>query len=91
MSWGEAIRLTEILLVDPSSMLAAVREQWKYPVTRAEAVLMDLYDLEHRVNSRTKPQPYQRPWETRQKRQRGKTDMTRQQVVAVLNQFGHSI
>jgi len=67
MSYGEAWRLMEILIADPSSQLAAAVAGWAYPVTRAELTLRDLYDLQHRSKSRRKPKPYPRPWDPQPK------------------------
>jgi hypothetical protein len=63
MTWGEAWRLVEILLADPSSHLGAAVAGWQYPVERGELTLRDLYDLQHRSKSKRKPKPYPRPWE----------------------------
>lgn len=63
MPWGEAYRLSEILLGDPSSMLGAALAGWQYPLTRGELTLRDLYDLQHRSKSKRKPKPYPRPWD----------------------------
>lgn len=91
MSWGEAIRLTDILLADPSSMLAADNAKWEYPISREAMVLMDVFDLDHAVNSKDKPKPYPRPWKTVEQKRHGKTDMSREQVLEVLRRFGHTI
>lgn len=61
MSWGEAYRLTEVLLADPSSPVAAAVYEWKMPVSPEWLVLADIWDaLSHRVYKN--PKPYQRPF-----------------------------
>lgn len=91
MSYGEAIRLLGVLAADPSSMFAASREGWAHPISHEAAVLMDLYDLQHASKSKKKPKPYPRPWPAEGTRRRGKTTLSRAEVVAVLNQHGHSL
>lgn len=63
MSWGEASRLTEILMRDPSSWVAAELAGWQYPATRDGLTLRDLYDLQHQSKSKRKPKAYPRPWD----------------------------
>jgi hypothetical protein len=91
MTWGEAVRLTDLLLEDPSSMVAAKASGWEHPITREDAVLRDLFDLQHMAKSDRKPKPYPRPWPSEGRRRRGRTKMTRAEVVAVLNAHGHSL
>lgn len=62
MSWAEAWRLFNILGADPSSQIVAAIAGWKYPATRADLVLRDLFDLEFRKAKRN-PKKYQRPWD----------------------------
>ena len=91
MSWGEAIRLAEVLAGDPSSRIAAAIGRWDYPFTREAAILMDLFDLQHASKSKKKPKPYPRPWPAEGTRRRGKTTRTRAEVVAILNAHGHQL
>lgn len=67
MSWGEAVRLVEVLASDPSSMLGAAMAGWQYPLTRGELTLRDLYDLQHKSKAKRKPKPYPRPWDAKPK------------------------
>lgn len=91
MSYGEAWRLTDLLRADPSSQLASTLAGWEHPASRESMALMDLYDLQHASKSRKKPKPYPRPWGDKDRKRFGKTDMTREQVIAVLSRFGHSM
>jgi hypothetical protein len=70
MGWGEALRLIRILRADPSSMLAASVEGWDYPLSRGDAALMDLYDLQHASKSSKRPKPYPRPYRAEGKKER---------------------
>lgn len=88
MSYGEAIRLTELLLGDPSSQLAATRAGWDAPRTREWFVLADLFDLTHQSLTK-KPPPYPRP--TNAGVRRGQTSRSRSAVIAILNAHGHQI
>lgn len=90
MSWGEAFRLTEILLADPSSTVAAAVYEWKHPLSREGLILADMWDaLSHRVYK--DPKPYPRPFPDRSGSRRGHTVKTRAEVVAILNEHGHEI
>jgi hypothetical protein len=62
ITWYEAIRLTSILLKDPSSWVQASMSEWDYPVSRDWIALSHLYDLLAMVNSKRKPKPYPTPW-----------------------------
>lgn len=97
MSSAEAIRLVRILLADPSSMLTAATQGWEYPISRAEVVALDTFDLLLAVNSTRKgrPEPHPlRPWKQDKKlRQRHGDAAGRslEQVRAILNDHGHSL
>jgi len=93
IGWDEAIRLVTILRADPSSMLAAAREGWAHPVVRTDAVLMDLYDLEHRKAGQKGFKPYPRPWKTDRSTTRvgNAAGRTRDQVIAILRAHGHGL
>lgn len=84
MSWGEALRLTQTLLVDCSSFVGAAVAGWRYPATREALVLMDSYDLAHRKAAKKKPKPYPRPWDPAPKRF-GTGAYTPDELRAVLN------
>lgn len=91
MGWGEAVRLAGILRADPSSMLAASMEGWKYPVTREAIALARLYDLEYAKTGAKRREPYPMPWnEDGVKTSRGNAaGRTPEQVKAILRtQFG---
>lgn len=66
MPWGEAWRLTGVLLADPSSHIAASVAKWAHPVTREWMVTASLYDTFVAVNAdpkKHKPTPHPRPWD----------------------------
>lgn len=62
MGWDTAARQVRILRSDPSSMLAAAMEGWDHPVSRLEALLMDLWDLTAAATGTKKPPKYPRQW-----------------------------
>lgn len=52
-------------------MLAASIEGWDHAISREALVLMDLFDLEHTVNSKKPPKPHPgRPWKEKRAQQR---------------------
>lgn len=94
MEWGEALRQTQILRGDPATMLAAAAEGWDYPLSRGDAYLLDLYDLQYAktgVKGR-KPHPG-RPYadQGKSKKVGNVGGRTRADVVAILNAHGHSL
>jgi hypothetical protein len=91
MHWGEAVRLAGILRADPSSMLAASMEGWKYPVSREAIALARLYDLEYAKTGAKNRKPYPMPYnEGGTKTSRGNAaGRTPDEVKAILRtQFG---
>lgn len=62
MGWDEAIRLLGLLRKDPGSWLTASVEGWDYPLSREDAVLRDLWDLEYAKTGPKNRKPYQRPF-----------------------------
>lgn len=89
MSWGEAIRLMEVVSADPTSALAASLNGWKHPASREALVLMDLFDAFTKANFK-RPKPYPRPWDAGP-RKFGRTKLPRDEVVAILNAHGHNL
>lgn len=78
----EAVLLVAVLLVDPSSWLQAVVNDWKHPVSREWVVLSHVYDLLAAVNSKNKPKPYPTPWLAENtKRVGGRKPQTNQAVL----------
>lgn len=63
MGWGEGYRLSMALVTDPSSQVSVAIQGWKYPATRAEIVMLELFDLQHMSKAKRKPKPYPRPWD----------------------------
>jgi hypothetical protein len=59
----ELIDLVDGLRRDPASRLQAALAGWEYPVTREWLALVDLFDLQHKVAAKNKPQPYARPFD----------------------------
>lgn len=87
MSWGEAIRLTRLLRADSSSQTAAAIEGWDYPISHEALAILDLFDLEHQVNSKKRPKPHPlRPWKsTGNAKQMGKVgDLSPERVREIL-------
>lgn len=95
MSWGEAIRLTQTLVADPSSHVGASLAGWEYPASREVLLLMDVFDLTHQAawaqsgGKGTKPKPYPRPWPARQ-RTRTKPTVSQAEVIEALRFAGHA-
>lgn len=90
MSLAEAARHVERFRADPSSALASETEGWEYPVSRTEALLMDLWDVAA-PHTYKKPKPYPRPWKTKgETRRRGDAaGRTPDEVKALLREhFG---
>lgn len=86
MDWGEAWRLTRVLMTDPSSRVMVALAGWDFPLSREGAVLADLYDLTLRVNSKKPPFPYPRPWGNARF---GRTQQSQETVRANLRAIGH--
>jgi hypothetical protein len=63
MTYGKAWRLLEILLGDMSSQVAAAVSGWSSPISRTDATLRDLYDLQYRTKAGRKAVDYPRPWD----------------------------
>lgn len=93
MPWSEAVRLTRVLSDDPTSRIAAAAHDWDRPWSFEWAAIVDLFDLTHQVNAdkRNKPKPYPRPWRDPNARRRGRTNLNRDEVIAILNAHGHAI
>lgn len=91
MPFGEALRLTQLLERDPSSMVCAALNDWDYPVSREALTLMDLFDLTHAANSSKQPKPYPRPYRDPNSKRRGRTDKSRAEVLAILRAHGHDV
>lgn len=69
MTYGEAWRLTEQLLLEPSSHVAAAIAEWPRPISYEAITLADLFDLLMAVNKDPKKTaaPYPRPWDEKPK------------------------
>lgn len=100
MSLPEAARLALILRSDPSSMIAAAMEGWEYPVSRAEIIALDTYDLTLQLNwdrKKNGPAPLHhlrpgKPQDDRQRTRRGDTKgRTTAEVIAILRHHGHGV
>lgn len=91
MPWGEAWRLTHVLLSDPSSHAAAAVAGWDFPVSREWLVLADVADILTAANSRKgrKPKPYPRPKPDRTK-SRPRPTVTPEVAIAALRAAGHT-
>lgn len=68
---------------------------WDYPVSREWMALAHLYDLQQYINvdpkKRAEVKPYPRPYRDPNSTQRGRTDKSRAEVIAILNRHGHNI
>jgi hypothetical protein len=97
MSWGEALRLVNRLVLDPSSHVAVALSGWSEPVSREALALMDLFDFQAMCRwadggkKGPKPKPYPRPWPAQTKK-RAKPDasLTQEEIVAALTAAGHT-
>jgi len=89
MGWGEACRMVDILCADPSSCVGAAVAGWDHPMSREGLVLMDLFDLQHFSKVEKAPDPYKRPWPDPNVKHRGRTNLPREAVIAILARFGH--
>jgi len=90
MSWGEAVRQVQTLADDPSTRFAATLSGHKHPWTREWEALANLYDLTQNAHRFAKPQAYPRPWRPSGE-QHGRTEMSRAEVIDILNARGHKI
>lgn len=91
MSYGEAWRLTTILLGDMSSQLAASVAGWDGPIDRIDATLRDLFDLQHQSKSEKKVKPYPRPWpDSVKKHVQPDKNVTQEQILGALRFAGHT-
>lgn len=96
MPFAEAMRLISVLLLDPSSALAAAVAGWKFPIDRTALAVMDLHDRFVEANSdpkRGRPKPHPgRPFPMTNGRRRGNAaGRTPKQVKEILNRYGHQI
>ncbi|MFG3338724.1 hypothetical protein [Glycomyces sp. NPDC048151] len=93
VSWHEAWLLTEQLLADPTSHLAAALAGWDYPASREALALADLWDLTVAVNTdkrkRGKAERYVRPFPLRDKARSTKPQVSQDAVRAALAARGH--
>lgn len=62
MPWDEAVRLARFLRGDPGSAIAASCEGWEHPMSRLEAEIADLWELEYAKSGSRKPARYPRPY-----------------------------
>lgn len=90
MTWGEAVRLTKVLLTDPASQIFAAHQGWPHAFSREGAALLDLFDLTHAANStrRVKPHPG-RPWVTDTQKRVTRPSVSQAEVRAALAAAGH--
>lgn len=69
-------------------MLQAAYNGWKYPVSFEWMVLADLIDLTIAVNSKNgKGKPIDRPWPKPNSSRIGKTNLSRDEVIAQLDRM----
>jgi hypothetical protein len=91
MSWGEVWRLTQILVTDPSSHLAASVAGWDFPVERGWLVAADMYDAFVSANTPKgrKTKPYPRPWQSKDRNRFGRATRPQHEIFAALRARGH--
>lgn len=75
----------------PDSLTAAAVSGWDRPASRESLVLMDLYDVTAAAASEGKAKPYPRPWPSSDGKRMGRTDLPREEVLAILNAHGHNL
>lgn len=91
MSYGEAWRLTMILVGDMSSRVAAAVAGWDGPIDRIDATLRDLFDLQHQSKASKKVKAYPRPWPDKVKTlTKPGAGVTQEQIVSALRFAGHT-
>ena len=89
--YGEAVKLTQSLMRDPTSWLHAAVASWDYPLSREGIAILDLLDLQ---NARTVPKrnqykPSPRPWPTSTRTKLGgKKKRTARETLAILRPMG---
>lgn len=97
MSFGEALRLTQILANDPGSQVGASLSGWSYAADRSDLALRDLFDLTHQIawakggRKGKTPDPYPRPWPSKDSKHiKPRPDLTQDEVIAALRMAGHT-
>ena len=93
LTWHEAWLLTEQLLNDPTSHIAAALAGWDYPASRETLALADLFDLTVAVNTdkrkRGRAERYTRPFPLRDATRSAKPQVSQDAVRAALAARGH--
>lgn len=67
MTFGEAMRLTRVLMRDPSSVVFAAVQGWEHPFPWEAMILADLVDVQVAKASKRTPKPWPRPWSAKPK------------------------
>lgn len=88
MGWGEAWRLTQRLVLDTSSHVAASIAGWSQPWPREALIAADTYDLLAKVHAK-RPKPYPRPWASKDTSRYGKATRPQAEIRAALLARGH--
>jgi len=89
MGWGEAWRLVQVLVQDPTSRIAAAVAGWEAPRSPEWMVLADMYDLRHQLAAQKKSiTPYPRPWDKKRSTW-GKATRSQRDIRAALAARGH--
>ena len=94
IGWDEALDLVRVLRSDPSTMLAASVEKWEHPLSRTDAILMDVWDLEYAKAGAKKRERYPRPFKQKtgsSQRWGNAAGRSREQIVEILRAHGHSL
>ena len=85
MTWGEAIRLTQVLSLDPASAVGAAVADFDRPTAREALMLMDVYDALEVARLGRKAKRYPRPWASKARRI-GRARLSVQQIRQLLDE-----
>jgi hypothetical protein len=84
MSWGEAVRMTQILTADPGSQVFVALNAWPHPASREWIMLASIRDSSEYGRLGKKATPYPRPWDPAPK-VIGRTSLTRERLRHILD------
>lgn len=90
MSWGEALRATDVLVQDSASHVGAALAGLKWPVTFEAQVLMGIYNTLIKSPWFKSAKPWPSPFPERTKRRTAPApDITQAEIIAALRRAGH--
>ena len=85
MTWGEALRLTRVLELDPASAVGAALAKFDRPTSRESLMLMEVYDSLEANRAGRKAKRYPRPWGDKTRKTIGRARLTVQRLREVLD------